>query len=87
MPTYDYVCTECGHEFEEMLLISKREEPTQQPCSECGKETVNMKVAVPYFAYDNISTSKSQKKPPSWMTDKLKTIKKEQPKSTMSVPF
>jgi hypothetical protein len=36
------------------------------------------------FAYDNISSPGHTKKPPSWMTDKLKEIKKEQPKATMS---
>ena len=35
------------------------------------------------FAYDNISSPGHTKKPPSWMTDKLKEIKKNQPKSTM----
>ena len=35
------------------------------------------------FAYDNISSPGHAKKPPSRMTDKLKEIKKNQPKSTM----
>jgi len=36
------------------------------------------------FAYDNIASPGHPKKPPSWMTDKLREIKKQQPKSTMS---
>ena len=34
MPTYDYRCEECGHEFEEMLSVSRRKEPTQTPCTQ-----------------------------------------------------
>ena len=41
---------------------------------------------MPGFAYDNISSPGHLKKTPSWMKDKLKTIKKEQPLATMSIP-
>ena len=36
------------------------------------------------FAYDNIASPGHPKKPPSWMTDKLKEIKKKQAGATMS---
>lgn len=35
MPTYDYVCDGCGHEFE--LFHSIKDEPKKQ-CPECGKK-------------------------------------------------
>lgn len=35
MPTYDYVCDGCGHQFE--LFQSIKEEPKKQ-CPECGKK-------------------------------------------------
>jgi len=98
MPTYDYKCEKCGHEFEEMLSISRRNEPTKVPCTmrildanldpqcfDCDGE-VKMKVAVPGFAYDNISSPGHKKSSPSWMKDRLKEIKRTQPKATMNIP-
>jgi putative FmdB family regulatory protein len=35
MPTYDYVCDACGHEFE--LFQSIKAEP-EKKCPECGKK-------------------------------------------------
>lgn len=34
MPTYDYVCDACGHEFELFQMMS---DPVRRKCSECGK--------------------------------------------------
>lgn len=34
MPTYDYVCDACGHEFEEFQSIT---EPLLRKCPECKK--------------------------------------------------
>ena len=34
MPTYDYVCDACGHEFEEFQSIT---EPVMRKCPECKK--------------------------------------------------
>jgi putative FmdB family regulatory protein len=93
MPTYDYKCEKCGHEFEEMLPISRRNEPAEVPCERqlhraapiCDGE-VKMKVAAAGFAYDNISSPGHKKSSPSWMKDKLKEIKRQQPKATMNIP-
>ena len=98
MPTYDYKCEKCGNEFERMLPITQRKEPTEIPCPirildnnndpqcfDCDGE-VKMKVAVPGFAYDNISSPGHKKSSPSWMKDKLKEIKRQQPKATMNIP-
>ena len=87
MPTYDYKCEKCGNEFEEFLPMAKRTEPTETPCPEinCDGKVNQFPGSSPTaFAYDNISSPGHTKKPPSWMTDKLKEIKKNQPKATMS---
>jgi putative FmdB family regulatory protein len=34
MPTYDYQCDQCGHEFELFQSIS---DPVKRKCPECGK--------------------------------------------------
>ena len=33
MPTYEYTCPECGHEFEAFCKVSQR---MDQNCTECG---------------------------------------------------
>ena len=91
MPTYDYRCEKCGAEFEDFLPMSKRTEPTEKPCDKqlhqtssiCGGK-ISQVPGLTSFAYDNIASPGHPKKPPGWMTDKLKEIKKKQPKSTMS---
>lgn len=35
MPTYEYQCDSCEHEFEKMLSMSRFDEPQQ--CPECGE--------------------------------------------------
>ena len=83
MPTYDYKCGNCDHEFEEILLISKREEPTKVPCQECGGE-VKQIIAAPYFGYDNIKTRYStNNKEPGWYSDKIKDMKRNIPGNTL----
>jgi len=34
MPTYDYICRACGHEFE---LFQQMSDPVKRTCPECGK--------------------------------------------------
>ena len=36
MPNYDFVCTKCGHRFEQNVPISKRD---VTPCPECNYAT------------------------------------------------
>ena len=93
MPTYDYRCEKCGNEFEDFLPMAKRAEPTEEPCDKqlhraapvCGGKINQVPGSTPTaFAYDNISSPGHTKKPPSWMTDKLKEIKKQQAGATMS---
>ena len=86
MPFYDYECDSCDNEFEEKHLIVDRHIPVDKICGQCGKGKIKMKVGVPGFAYDNISSPGHKKSTPSWMKDKLKDIKRSQPGATMTVP-
>jgi|TARA_B100000424_G_scaffold67103_1_gene49639 putative FmdB family regulatory protein len=85
MPTYDYRCDNCGYTFEEVVPISQRKVPEGR-CMKCNNGDIRQVVAAPYFAYDNISSPGHKKSTPSWMKDKLKEIKRNQPKATMNIP-
>lgn len=38
MPTYEYKCRGCDHEFERILSIKEYDDKREQTCSECGSE-------------------------------------------------
>ena len=88
MPTYDYKCVKCEHEFEEMLSISRRKEPTEVPCERqlhraapiCGGE-IKMKAVAPGIG-DPLKLG--LKKPDGRYVEKLKEIKKNHPLGTVS---
>lgn len=42
MPLYEYICTECGHEFDRIQSFSA--EPVRV-CEKCGKESVKKKIS------------------------------------------
>jgi putative FmdB family regulatory protein len=50
MPIYEYKCENCGHEFEEMLHFSERDDPLNTPCSfpTCGGK-VHLKMSLGSF--------------------------------------
>jgi putative FmdB family regulatory protein len=39
MPIYAYKCHKCGHDFEKLTSLSKRDAPVK--CEKCGAEKVN----------------------------------------------
>ena len=41
MPTYEYVCKSCGHEFE---VFQSMTENSKRKCPECGKNTLERKI-------------------------------------------
>ena len=53
MPIYEYKCEDCGHEFEEMLHFSERDNPINAPCPNsirplCGGK-VHLKMSLGSF--------------------------------------
>lgn len=42
MPTYEYVCKDCGHEWTELQAMSAK--PTEK-CPECGKKAAKRKIS------------------------------------------
>ncbi|MFM9959314.1 MAG: FmdB family zinc ribbon protein [Phycisphaerales bacterium] len=43
MPTYDYICTACKHEFEEFQAMSAK---TLKKCPSCGKPKLERKIGI-----------------------------------------
>jgi putative FmdB family regulatory protein len=37
MPNYNYECNKCKHLWEDLLPISKRDQPTKEPCPKCSE--------------------------------------------------
>jgi putative FmdB family regulatory protein len=50
MPTYDYECGECGHTFEMVLPIPKKDKPTSSNCPVCGEKKVKKIIGAPVIA-------------------------------------
>src|ERR1700712_5734198 len=42
MPTYEYVCTDCANQWEEVQKIS---EPALEVCPKCGKSTAKRQIS------------------------------------------
>jgi len=44
MPIYEYTCTECGKEFEELVPLKRPDNP---PCPVCGSAKTEKKMSLP----------------------------------------
>ena len=46
MPIYEYLCTSCGYQFEE---VQKFSEPSMEECPDCGKNSAQRQVSMSSF--------------------------------------
>ena len=46
MPIYEYLCTSCGYQFEE---VQKFSEPSLEECQDCGKNSAQRQVSMSSF--------------------------------------
>jgi putative FmdB family regulatory protein len=60
MPTYEYVCTECGERTEVQATISEKEKGLNVSCLKCGSK----KVAQVFGNFTMIGSSKGSYNPP-----------------------
>lgn len=40
MPTYEYQCKKCNHQFESFQWVDSRLKPTKEPCPSCSEISV-----------------------------------------------
>lgn len=43
MPIYEYTCSDCGQQFEQMTTMSKADET---PCANCGSEQTQRQLSI-----------------------------------------
>ena len=55
MPLYEYICTDCGREFEQMMRFDQAEE--RPPCPDCASPDTRKKLSL--FSSKNQSSSVS----------------------------
>ena len=42
MPTYEYECRECNHQFEAFSWVEDRLKPTKETCKICGSKEIGL---------------------------------------------
>jgi putative FmdB family regulatory protein len=84
MPTYDYKCKQCEHEFEEYLTISHRNDPTHELCPQenCEGE-VYMSISAPGIGDP---WTHNAPKVDRGFKDRMQEIKRSHPGSSMNIP-
>ena len=45
MPTYEYRCSDCDHEFEKQLKMAENKLPESQPCPACSQPKIKQFVS------------------------------------------
>ena len=82
MPSYDYKCEECNNVTSKILSVAKRKEPEEVPCEECGGSVFYAFLEAPKLVSGVGSII--GKTNDDWK-DKLKEMKKQNPRSTINV--
>lgn len=82
MPTYEYECQKCHHEFEQYQSFNDAE---LTKCPECGKETLKKKITVPLMVFvrgtDNMTLGTLAERNASMMSEDQKEHLTEKYKS------
>lgn len=72
MPMYQYQCSYCSYEFEELHKIDERHIPCEKECPDCQTlGTVNIKIGKMHI----LSSTKTNLTPPEGFKDVLRAIK------------
>lgn len=81
MPFYNYVCSECGNEFQKLKKISEMDDPLKLPCPVCENlNTLSRIIGSPGFGE---AVRLGLKKPGSEFRDLMTRIHKRTPGSNL----
>ena len=81
MPFYDYLCHSCGHAFEEMLPMAKRNGPCRKPCPSCGLSKVKQHLPSAPSACDPVRVGR--RKPDGGFREVISKIKAKHPRNNI----
>jgi putative FmdB family regulatory protein len=84
MPSYNYKCESCNHEFEAIKSMSERHSPETLPCSNCNKITVMLQMAAPAICSSHRITGTKSSKPQGDFVERMKQIKQNMKKDRHS---
>lgn len=81
MPTYDFYCKECLHDWEVFLPMSKIDEPISNPCPNCSKVGSIERIVCSPGIHFRFMGSTIQSHAPEGFKEVLRTMKKNHPKA------
>ena len=76
MPTYDYYCKSCLHDWELFLPLSRMNEPLSNPCPNCGEYDNIEKIIGAPVVHWSFMGSTIQSHAPETFKDVLRNMKK-----------
>jgi putative FmdB family regulatory protein len=76
MPSYNYRCDSCAHEFELIKSVDDRHGPQTLPCPECSEKTVMLQMAAPAICSSHRVSGTSSSKPQGDFIERMQQIKK-----------
>jgi putative FmdB family regulatory protein len=75
MPSYNYRCDSCNHEFEDIKSMAERHVPQTLPCPKCSEKTVMLQMAAPAICSSHRISGTSSSKPQGDFVERMKQIK------------
>ncbi len=82
MPYYNYICTKCNHEWEELRKISEMNIPIESPCPSCN-ENGNIETRIYGAPGFGDPVKMGFNKPSSDFRDLLRNVHKKTPGSQL----
>jgi putative FmdB family regulatory protein len=76
MPAYNYSCSSCEHEFEDIQSIAERHLPETLPCPNCFHKTVIMRIGAPAICSSHRLDAAKSSKPQGDFRERMQQIKK-----------
>jgi putative FmdB family regulatory protein len=75
MPSYNYKCDSCTHEFEAIKSMDERHLPETLPCPKCEQVTVMLQMAAPAICSSHRISGTASSKPQGDFVERMKQIK------------